>query len=40
MQGGKPISFFSKIVGPRAATLSTYDKEVVAIIEALKKWKH
>jgi hypothetical protein len=40
MQKGRPISFFSKAIGPKAAALSTYDKEALAIIESLKKWKH
>jgi RNase P subunit RPR2 len=40
MQKGQPISFLSKSIGPRSAGLSTYDKEAMAIIEALKKWKH
>jgi hypothetical protein len=40
MQDGRPISFMSKTIGPKAAALSTYDKEAMAIIEALKKWKH
>jgi hypothetical protein len=40
MQRGKPLSFFSKSIDPKAAALSTYDKEAMAIIEALKKWKH
>jgi hypothetical protein len=40
MQSGRPISFFSKAIGPKAAAMSTYDKEALAIIEALKKWKH
>jgi hypothetical protein len=40
MQGHKPIAFMSKAIGPKAAALSTYDKEALAIIEALKKWKH
>jgi hypothetical protein len=34
MQSGKPISFFSKAIGPKAAALSTYDKEALAIIKA------
>jgi len=37
MQQGKPISFMSKTLGPRAAALSTYEKEAMAILEALKK---
>ena len=40
MQEGRPISYFSKTIGPTAAALSTYDKEAMAIIEALKHWKH
>jgi hypothetical protein len=40
MQQGKPISFMSKALGPRSAAWSTYDKEALAILEALKKWKH
>jgi hypothetical protein len=40
MQEGKPVSFLSKSLGPRPAGLSTYDKEALALIEALKKWKH
>jgi hypothetical protein len=30
----------SKSLGPKAAGISTYDKEALALIEALKKWKH
>lgn len=40
MQNGRPISFISKTLGPKVATLSTYEKEAMAILEALKKWKH
>ena len=40
MQEGKPLSYFSKTIGPKAAAMSTYDKEEMAIIEALKHWKH
>jgi hypothetical protein len=40
MQEGKAISFMSKSIGPKAARLSTYEKEALALIEALKKWKH
>jgi hypothetical protein len=39
MQKGRPISFLSKALGPRAAGLWTYDKEAMAILEALKQWK-
>ena len=40
MQQGRPIAFFCKTLGPKATTFSTYDKESIAILEALKKWKH
>lgn len=40
MQKGQPIAFLSKALGPKAAGWSTYDKEALAIIEAIKKWKH
>ena len=39
MQKGRPISFLSKAIGPKSVALSTYDKEAMAILEALKKWK-
>lgn len=40
MQNQKPIAFMSNALGPRAVAFSTYDKEALAIIKALKKWKH
>lgn len=40
MQAGKPIAFFSKALGPKAAAQSIYEKEAMAILEALKKWRH
>jgi hypothetical protein len=40
MQEGRPIAFLSKTLGKRVAEMSTYDKEAMEIIEALKKWKH
>lgn len=40
MQGGRPISFLSRALGPKAAASSTYEKEAMAILEAIKKWKH
>jgi hypothetical protein len=40
MQEGKPIAYYSKTLGPRAMTLSIYEKEALAILEALKKWRH
>jgi hypothetical protein len=40
MQNSRPIAYMSKAIGPKAAGMSTYDKEALAIIESLKKWKH
>jgi hypothetical protein len=40
MQEGRPLAYFSKSLGKQAAKYSTYDNEAMAIIEALKKWKH
>jgi hypothetical protein len=40
MQSGKPIAFYSKAIGPKAAGQSIYEKEAMAILEALKKWRH
>ena len=40
MQSGKPIAYFSKTLGPRNSSLSIYEKEALAILEALKKWRH
>jgi hypothetical protein len=40
MHEGRPLSFLSRTLGPKVAGLSTYDKESLALIEALKKWKH
>jgi hypothetical protein len=40
MQLGRPIAFFSKAIGPKAASLSIYEKEAMAILESLKIWRH
>lgn len=40
MQEGRPIAYFSKSLGKKAASSSTYEKEAIAILEALKKWRH
>ena len=40
MQDGRPIAYISKTLGPKVAAASTYEKEAMAILEALKKWKH
>jgi hypothetical protein len=40
MQNSQPIGFFSQALGPKASSQTTYDKEAMAIIQALKKWRH
>jgi hypothetical protein len=40
MQNNRPIAYMSKAIGPKAAGMSTYEKEGLAIIESLKRWKH
>jgi hypothetical protein len=35
MQQGQPVAYFSKSLGPKAAALSVYEKEALAILEAL-----
>lgn len=37
MQGGRPLAYLSKSLGPKAAAQSVYEKEALAILEALKK---
>lgn len=36
---GHPISFLSKALGPRAQALSTYEKECLAILLAIQRWR-
>ena len=39
MQEEHPISYISKALGPRQQGLSTYKSEMLAILEAVSKWK-
>ena len=39
MQDNHPIAFESRKLKPREQTKSTYDKEMLAIMHALAKWK-
>ena len=39
MQEGHPLAFFSKKLGPRRRSASTYHKELYAIVEAVQKWR-
>jgi hypothetical protein len=40
MQQGRATAFFSQALGPKALAQCTYHKEALAILEALKKWRH
>ena len=37
-QEGKPIAYFSKGLGPKHQALSVYEREMLAILAAVKKW--
>ncbi|GKA11010.1 putative mitochondrial protein, partial [Tanacetum coccineum] len=38
-QGGHLVAYYSKSLSPRHQTLSTYEKELLAVIQALEKWR-
>ena len=40
MQKGHPIAFISKALSSKHQSLSVYDKEMFAILFAVKKWQH
>ncbi|KAJ4763928.1 polyprotein [Rhynchospora pubera] len=40
MQNKRPIAFLSKSLGPKSQALSTYEKEFLALLTAVQKWKH
>ena len=40
MQKHKPIAFHSHVLKGSALTLSTYEKEFLALISTVKKWSH
>jgi transposase InsO family protein len=40
MQDRRPLAFMSKKLGPKNQGLSTYEKELLALITAVTKWKH
>ena len=40
MQENKPIAYFSTILKGRGLTLSTYEKELMALVVAVKHWRH
>lgn len=40
MQGGRPIAYLSKGLGNKGSSLSTYEKEFLAILLAIEKREH
>jgi hypothetical protein len=39
MQNGKPIAYLSKALKGRALLMSTYEKELFALVTAIQKWR-
>lgn len=39
MQGGRPLAFLSKALAPKHLGLSVYEKELLAILQAITKWR-
>ena len=40
LQHGKPICFYSEIFNGAIVNYPTYDKELYALVQSVKKWKH
>ncbi|KAJ4772249.1 polyprotein [Rhynchospora pubera] len=40
MQNNKPIAYLSKSLGVKNQGLSTYEKELLALLTAVKRWRH
>lgn len=40
MQAGQPIAYLSKALGEKHKHLSIYEKEFLALIMAIEKWRH
>jgi len=40
MQQGQPIAYLSKALGQKHRNLSIYEKEFLALIMAVEKWRH
>ena len=39
-QNRRPIAFFSQALGPKNQALSTYERELIAIVHAVRKWQN
>ena len=40
VQKGRPLAFLSQALGPRHLGLSIYEKEFLAVLLAVEKWRH
>ncbi|KAJ4797633.1 polyprotein [Rhynchospora pubera] len=40
MQEKRPLAYISKSLGPKTQGLSTYEKEFLALLTAVQKWRH
>ncbi|KAF3614446.1 putative purple acid phosphatase 18-like isoform X1 [Capsicum annuum] len=40
MQNGKPITYFGRMLSSRARQCSVYERELMAIVLAIKRWNH
>ncbi|WOG96248.1 hypothetical protein DCAR_0415582 [Daucus carota subsp. sativus] len=40
MQAGRPLAYYSKLLGVQARQKSIYEKELMAICLAIQKWRH
>ncbi|GJT01525.1 retrovirus-related pol polyprotein from transposon 297 family protein [Tanacetum coccineum] len=39
MQKGRPVAYFSQVLGPQAQLKSVYERELMAIVLAIQKWR-
>ena len=40
MQEAHPIAYISKALAPKHQSLSVYEKELLAVVYAVRKWDH